>query len=81
MQSKQIGRYADIVSFKKESGLLKGKARVAHIANKKIKYLLYICALNVIKCDQELKADYLRKTQTEGKPKIAILNAVRNKLI
>ena len=73
--------YAGVAPFRKESGGIKGRARVSPIANKKVKSLLHICAINAIRCDQELKQYYLRKTQTEGKPKMAVLNAVRNKLI
>lgn len=58
----------------------KEKAQVSHIANKKLKTPLRMCALNAIKYDPLIKAYYERKTR-EDKHKMNILNHVRNKLI
>ena len=49
-------------------------------ANKKLKMLLHLCALSAIKNDKELQAYFERKV-AEGKNKMCIINAVRNKLI
>ena len=45
-----------------------------------LKKLLHLAALSAIQCSEELKTFYNRKTQ-EGKNKMSVINAVRNKLI
>jgi hypothetical protein len=50
------------------------------MANKELKKLLHLCALSAIQYNQELKTYYHRK-KDEGKHSMAVLNAVRNKII
>ena len=45
-----------------------------------IKKLLHLAAMAAIRSDKELKEYYLRKV-AEGKNKMSVLNAVRNKLV
>jgi len=78
---KKFACYAGVAPFKKESGLIIRKARVSHIANKKVKKLLHMCAINAVRFDSELRSYYEKKTVTEGKSKMLVINAVRNKLI
>ena len=78
--AKKFACYAGIAPFRDESGLYKSRPRVSHIANKEIKALLHLCALGAIRCNPEIKAYFLRKTQ-EGKPKMSVVNAVRFKLV
>jgi transposase len=78
---KKFACYAGVAPFKTDSGTIKVRAKVSHIANKRVKSLLHICAVRAIRIDRELKAYYDRKTQTEGKPKMAVFNAIRYKLI
>jgi transposase len=77
---KKFACYSGVAPFTKESGLFKGRGRVSHMANKKVKTLLHMCAIVAIGYNSDLKAYYLRKT-TEGKNKMSVINAVRNKLI
>ena len=78
---KQLACFCGVVPFKYESGIsIKGRNRVSHMANKKLKCLLHMGAMAAISYDEQLKAYYKRK-QLEGKNKMSILNAVRNKLI
>jgi len=78
---RKFGSYAGVVPNAHESGTsLRGKARVSPFANKKMKSLLHLGALTAIKYDSDLKAYYERKVD-EGKPKMSVINAVRNKLI
>ncbi|MEM7106557.1 MAG: transposase [Bacteroidota bacterium] len=73
--------FAGIAPFKHESGSsIKGKPRVSHLANKKMKSLLQMSAMSAVTHDPELKAFYNRKIE-EGKSKMSVLNAVRNKLV
>ncbi len=77
---KKFACYSGVVPFTKESGLFKGKARVSHMANKKMKTLLHMAALVAIVYNNDLKAYYERKVE-EGKNKMTVINTVRNKLI
>jgi len=78
---RQLACYCGIVPFSKRSGTsLKGRPHVSHIANKKLKSLLHMCALNAVRYDPQLKLYYQRKVE-EGKHKMNVLNNVKNKLI
>jgi transposase len=78
---KKFACYAGIAPFKHESGPVEGKAKLSPIADKKIKALLHTCAIASIQSNQEMRDYYHRKTKVEGKPKLASINAVRNKLV
>ena len=73
--------YAGVVPFPKESGLFKGRARLSHLANKKMKTLLHMAALSAVRYNHDMKAYYERKVVQENKNKMSTLNAVRNKLV
>ena len=45
-----------------------------------LKKLLHLAAMSAIQCSEELRTFYNRKVQ-EGKNKMSVINAVRNKLI
>lgn len=77
---KKFACYAGVAPFPKESGLFKGRDRVSHMANKKMKTLLHLAALTAIVHNQDLRPYYQRKVE-EGKNKMSVVNAVRNKLI
>ena len=78
---KELACYCGVVPFKKVSGTsVRFKATVSPFANKKLKKLLHLCALSAIKNDKELKLYFERKV-AEGKNKMSVINAVRNKLV
>ena len=77
---KKFACYAGVAPFKRQSGAITRRARISQNANKKMKSLLHLCALNAVRRDEEMKAYYVRKT-TEGKAKFIVFNAIRNKLI
>ena len=78
---RQFAAYAGTAPFSYRSGSsIKRKNKVSHLANKKIKSLLNMCAKSAIQHDVQLKAYYQRKTQ-QGKEKMSVINAVRNKII
>jgi len=52
---------------------------VIPFANMKLKKLLHLCAMCAIQNDPEMKSYFERKV-TEGKNKMIVINAVRNKL-
>ncbi|WP_316814273.1 IS110 family transposase [Pedobacter heparinus] len=78
---KKFACYAGVAPFPRESGVATSRRRVSHIANKKMKALLHTCAVGTIRGSNDLTAYYLRKTQDEKKPKMAVLNAIRYKII
>lgn len=78
---KKFACYAGVAPFEKQSGTKTSRARVSHIANKKMKSLLHICALSALRVKWEIADYYIRKTRDEGKHRMLVLNAIRNKLI
>jgi transposase len=78
--SKKYACYAGVVPFMKESGVYKGKGRVSSMANKTMKTLLHMASLSAIRYNESIRVYYQRKV-AEGKNKMSVLNAVRNKLI
>jgi transposase len=77
----QLACYAGIAPFEHTSGSsVRGKSRVSHIANKKLKALLHLGALSQIKTAGAFRGYYERKV-AEGKNKMLVINAVRNKII
>jgi len=78
---KKFACYAGVAPFEHSSGSsVRGKTRVSKMANVTLKKLLHLAALSAIQYCEELKAFYLRKV-AEGKNKMNVINAVRNKLI
>jgi transposase len=79
--AKQLACYCGVVPFAKKSGTsVRFKPTVSPHANKKLKKLLHLCALSAIKNDTELK-NYFERKVVEGKNKMSVINAVRNKLV
>lgn len=79
--SRKLACYCGVAPFPYQSGIsIKGKTRVSHMANKKLKTNLHLAALTAIRYDPELKAYYDRKV-LDGKPKLSVINAVRFKLL
>lgn len=73
--------YAGVAPFKQESGTsVHKKAGVSFFANKKMKEVLNFAAMSAVKHEPTLKAYYERKVE-QGKAKMSVLNAVRNKII
>lgn len=78
---KRFACYAGVAPFTDDSGKVTKKARVSHMANKKVKTLLHLSAIVAIQYNPELKLFYQRKVEQEKKNKMSVINAVRNKLI
>ncbi len=73
--------YCGVAPFEHSSGTsIRGKVRVSHLANKKLKSLLTMAAISAIQYDPELKAKYQQKVK-EGKAKMCVINIIRAKLI
>lgn len=79
--AKELACYCGVVPFAKSSGTsIRFKPVVSPHANKKLKKLLHLCALSAIKNDVEMH-NYFERKIAEGKNKMSVINAVRNKLI
>ena len=73
--------YSGVVPFEHTSGTsIRGGTRVSHLANKQMKKLLHMAALSVVSGKGEM-ADYYHRKVEQGKNKMLVINAVRNKII
>ena len=80
-EPRTLACYAGVAPFEHSSGTsIKGKTRVSHLANKDVKKLLHIAALVTIRKTGIMRAYFERKV-AEGKNKMSVINAVRNKLV
>lgn len=73
--------YSGVAPFEHTSGTsIRGGTRVSHLANKQMKKLLHMAALSVVSGKGEM-ADYYHRKVKQGKNKMLVINAVRNKII
>jgi transposase len=78
---RQFACYAGVAPFEYSSGSsIRGRTKVSHLANKKLKTILNMAALSAKKYDPQLR-DYFEKKIKEGKNKMLVLNAIRCKII
>lgn len=79
--AKKYACYAGIAPFEHLSGSsIRGRTRVSDLADKTTKTYLHMASLAAIREKGEMQDYFLRKVE-QGKNKMSILNAVRNKLI
>jgi len=79
-QWRKFASYAGTAPFSNESGTFKGKTKISHLANKRIKTLLSCCATSAIQFNPEMRM-YYQKRVAEGKNEMSTLNIIRNKLL
>jgi len=78
---RSLACYSGIAPFEYSSGTsVRGKTRVSHIANKDLKKLFHLAALVTIR-KNGIMYEYYQRKLSEGKPTMAVINAIRNKLI
>jgi len=78
---RKLACYSGVVPFEYQSGTSVFKRpRVSVYADRKLKKLLHMAALRVIQIKGELQTYYLRKV-AEGKNKMLVINALRNKIV
>ena len=79
--TRKLACYCGVAPFEYSSGSsVRGKTKVHYMANKKLKCNLHMASLSAVKLDGDLKTYYERKV-AEGKNKMSVLNAVKNKLL
>jgi transposase len=78
---RKMACYSGVVPFDYQSGTsIRGKSRISSYADKTIKCLLHLAAMSAVQHKNDLAVYYKRKVD-EGKNKMSVLNAVRNKII
>lgn len=79
--AKQIASYCGIAPFEYSSGTsVRGKTKVHKMANKTLKTSLHMCSVSSVRHNPEMK-QYMERKVAEGKNKMLILNAIRNKIL
>ena len=77
---RKYASYSGVAPFENTSGKYRGKTRVSHLANKRVKTLLSNGANSARKWDPELRAYYARKI-SEGKEHRLVINSIRCKMV
>ncbi|MFN8315914.1 MAG: IS110 family transposase [Chitinophagales bacterium] len=78
---RKMACYAGVVPFDYQSGTsIRYKPKVSVFADKELKKILHMAAMSAIQIDNDLRTYYLRKVE-EGKNKMSVINAIRNKII
>lgn len=73
--------HAGVVPFKKESGTsIVYKPKLSVYGDKEMKSLLHLAAISIIRVEGEMK-DYYDRKVAEGKSKMKVINALRNKIV
>jgi len=80
-EARKLACFCGVVPFEHQSGTsVRGRTRVSSFADKRLKSILHMAAMRAVRLNNELQVYYNRKVK-EGKNKMAVLNAVRNKII
>ncbi len=78
---RKMACYSGVVPFEHQSGTsIYRRPKVSVFADKSVKAVLHLAAMSAIRLNNELALYYKRKVN-EGKNKMLVLNAVRNKII
>lgn len=78
---RQFSAYCGLVPYPYQSGTsINGRNRIHPICDKKMKSLLTTSSVSAIQHDSELKKYYLKRIE-EGKPKMSVINIIRNKIV
>jgi transposase len=78
---RQFSSYCGLVPFPYQSGTsIHGRMKIHPISDRKMKSLLSMSAISAIQHDKQLKLYYHKRVE-EGKPKMVVLNIIRNKIV
>lgn len=79
--ARKFACHAGVAPFEYTSGSsIRGKTRISHLADKELKTVLHLATMSAISRPGELRDYFVRKVK-EGKNKMLVINAIRNKLI
>lgn len=80
-EPRKMACYSGVAPFDFQSGTsIRKRPGVSMLADKTIKSVLHLGAMSAIRLDNDLRTYYLRKVE-QGKNKMSVLNAVRNKIV
>jgi transposase len=78
---REMACYCGVAPFEYQSGTsIYRRPAVSHLADKTLKSLLHLGAMSAIRLKNDL-GEYYRRKVSEGKNKMSVINAVRNKII
>jgi transposase len=78
---RKFAAYCGTVPYPYQSGTsIKGKARIHKSCDQRMKCLLTMASISALRVDPELKIYYKRRVE-EGKPKMSVINMIRNKML
>ncbi|MEJ1242562.1 IS110 family transposase [Chryseolinea sp. T2] len=81
VNGRKLACYSGVAPFEYRSGTsIVGRTGVSKFANSDLKRVLHMAAISSVQHNPDLKAYFKRKVE-EGKNKMAVINAVRNKLL
>jgi len=81
IDGRKLACYSGVAPFEYRSGTsITGRTGVSKFANNALKRVLHMAAISSVQHNPELNEYYKRKT-AQGKSKMAVINAVRNKLL
>lgn len=82
--ARQLACHAGVAPFDHSSGTsIRGRSKVSPLADRSLKSLLHMAALSVIRscAPDPFLREYYRRKVAQGKNKMSVINAVRNKII
>ena len=80
-ESRKLSCYAGLAPFPYSSGSsVKGRTKISKMGDMKLKVLLNLSAWNAIRSIAAFK-DYFKRKVDQGKHKLSVINAIRNKLL
>lgn len=78
---RKFAAYSGTVPYPHQSGSsINWKTKIHPFCDKRLKSLLTMGAISAMRCDKSLKLYYAKRVE-EGKPKMSVINIIRNKLI
>lgn len=78
---RKFAAYSGTVPYPHQSGTsINWKSKIHPFCDKRMKSLLTMGAISAMRCDKSLKIYYEKRIE-EGKPKMSVINIIRNKLI
>lgn len=78
---RKFAAYCGTVPYPYQSGTsIKGRARIHKACDQRMKSLLTMASISALRVDPELKQYYKRRVG-EGKPKMSVINMIRNKML
>jgi transposase len=80
--SRQFAAHCGVAPFEISSGGVSlGRTKVSHLADKELKALLHLGSMHFTRSTKYFLGRYYHRKVSEGKNKMSVLNAIRNKLL